>query len=163
MQWWLALASVAAVVAIVSALAGNWRGVMWIAAGAAVFVVTAAYDVRGGEHHALVTGFFDGALCLAVYFFGRRRWEMWLWRIFQCSVLISILHAFDAVGGPYWYVVWLELCNYAALIWIGGIGLAGLVGDAGGYGDRAPHRTFRRADHALRAERAQPPFTRQHR
>lgn len=154
--WQIALAIGAAIAAALS-----WReprGIAWIIAGAASFIATDSYEAAGWPYHAIVTGFFDAGVCLLIYFFAAYRWEMWLYRIFQTSVFVSLLRASGFIDSHYAYIVALEVCNWAALLVIGGTAIGERV-DARMALHRPARGRFRRAVATLRQARRSPPFT----
>ncbi len=144
------------------------RALGWIAAGAANFVITAAYQDAGLPHHPVFTAFADASVCLAIYFFGRYRWEMRLWNVFQMSVLISIMRFVGTIARPEWvpyfpsnytYIALLEACNWAALAVIGGTRIMQMVDNHAL--ERHPRGALGRVHRlvrSLRAERKAPPF-----
>lgn len=108
------------------------RAHLWILAGAAAFVLSTGWQRLGLPYHAAFTLACDSAVCLGIYFFGRERWEIGLFRIFQVSVLTSLVF----LAGPISlfgatlllshtvYVIFLEMWNWIALLLIGGVGLS---------------------------------------
>jgi hypothetical protein len=142
---------------------GQWRAKLWLACGAGVFIASSVYWRLGGPHPELFAGGLDAAVCLAVYFFGRHRWEMWVWRLFQVMLLLNmirlagsveIFHNIDHTA----YAVLLEVVNWLVIILIGGTaGLQRIGYDNGGAAD--PWRGIRGVVHSLCAKRRTPPFT----
>ena len=104
------------------------RAHIWILAGGASFVASTAYARFGLPYPPAFTLACDAAVCLSIYFLCSERWEEWLFRVFQLSVLVSLIYLAGplTVGGftitmsHYLYVVMLELCNWIALFLIGG-------------------------------------------
>lgn len=136
------------------------RALGWIAAGAANFVITAAYEAYGLPYHPAFTGFADASLCLAIYFVGRYRWEMRLWNVLQLSVMVSILRMLGVIQSHYDYIVALEVCNWMALGVIGGTRALQLVDRNLGWerSYRGAHQRIHLVVHSLREKRATPPF-----
>lgn len=136
------------------------RALGWIAAGAANFVVTAAYQDAGLPHHAAFTGFMDAAVCFGIYYFATQQWEMLLWRVFQGSVLLSILHMVGVIKSHTDYVIALEVCNWLALGVIGGTKTLQLVDRNLGWerSYRGAHQRIHRVVDSLREKRTTPPF-----
>jgi hypothetical protein len=104
---------------------GNPRGIAWIAAITADLLASTAYWRADLPYAEVFTGLCDAAICFGIYFIGRYRWEMWLWRLYQGSVLISILylgaHVFRVPSiDQDVYSSMLEAVNWIALISIGG-------------------------------------------
>jgi hypothetical protein len=122
-----ALLGFAVVAAVISA--DDRRALLWILAGAADFIITTAYQRSGitTPPYPLVTGIADAVVCLALWWFWDRRWEKYLFLIFQLSVLISLFRLIRVIDTNYAYVTALEVCNYLALLVIGGTHLLGKV------------------------------------
>lgn len=158
MSWYLLILAAAALAVFVAA-GDDRRAQGWIALGSLSFAATYAYGAAGLPNHAAITAMVDTAQVLAIYFFGRYRWEMHLWRVWQASVLLSILHLAGLTGGTWIYAVCLEVLNVAALAIIGGRHVAARW--AARRDDRpwVPRRLLV-ALRALCAERREPPFTR---
>lgn len=124
--WQIALLIGATIVAYLSARLP--RAQLWILAGAASFFFSTAWARYGLPFPPAFTLACDASVCLMIYFFGREKWEIWLYRIFQASVLASLVY----LAGPleffgrsmimdhYVYVTVLELLNWTALFVIGG-------------------------------------------
>lgn len=113
--------------AAVAVLALSWHEVRaryWIAAMAVNFTLCTLYQSSGLPHYPFVVGLLDAGLCLTIYFVGAYRWEMALYRIFQGSVLVSILRFSDLIETQYQYVTALEIVNWLALLVIGGTAIA---------------------------------------
>ena len=123
------------------------RAQLWIWTMAAAFVLPTAWQRADLPFHPAFTLGCDAGVCLAIYFFGREKWEIGLYRIFQASVLTSLLF----LAGPlevfgtvfymsnYGYVVVLEMLNWLALLLIGGVGLSEILkgqADESASGDR---------------------------
>ena len=111
----------------------NPRGVLWVAVAALSYVVSALAWRLNWPYAAFTTGLCDAAVCLAVYFGGKQRWELWVWRIYQVSVaasliyLASSLRIFSNIPHDVYSVV-LEVCNWAVLLVIGGTAILQLIG-----------------------------------
>ena len=142
------------------------RAHLWILAGAASFVASTAYSRFGLPYPPAFTLVCDATVCLILYFACRERWEEWLYRIFQLSVLVSLVY----LAGPITlgslvihldhtaYVIGLEICNWLALALIGWTGIGEQVmRNEIGLG-RARNPNLRRAHAIGRADRATPPF-----
>lgn len=150
---------IALAIGAVIAVAVAWRvprAAMWILAGAMSFIASTAWARYGMPYPPVFTGLCDAAICLGIYFFGKSAWEMRLWRLFQASVLVSLLY-FVGVIGPHWaYIVALEAINWLALLLIIGFGVVERYGNAARW--RSDSRV-RWAFHTLRAERPERPFS----
>jgi hypothetical protein len=105
------------------------RALLWIAAGALNFFATALYQAHPFPQipHAFVTVVADGILVGLLSRYGRYRWEAWVRRAFMLSMLFSILYLSHAIGTRYVYVTSLEVCNWLALLIIGGTRIARLI------------------------------------
>lgn len=142
----------------------NLRAAAWVAAAAVSYAVSTVYWRMGLPHGAFVAGAADAMVCLGIYFFGRMRWEMHLWRLFQASVAINIVYLGGEVGT--WaslshnaYAVMLEAVNWAAIILIGGTGIAQAIGAANAHSIRRPMHGVLGPLHSLFRERKNPAFT----
>lgn len=129
---------IAAIVVMIGAARVD-RAALWIFLAGADFFLSAVYEVLGFPYPPFATALFDSLLCLAIYFGGRTRWEIGLFRIFQASVLTSIVYLAGGVlnigVSHYWYVALLEGWNWLALMVIGATAFAEWAG--GRYGGRA--------------------------
>lgn len=143
---------------------GNFRSWGWLLAVAVSYAVSTVYWRTGLPYGAFIAGLCDALICLAVYFWGKFRWEQWVWRLFQLSVLVNFVY----LGGTLrvWaifphetYSIILEAVNWIALLWIGGHGAVQAVGasdDAAASG--VPWRRVYRALLPLYRERKDAPF-----
>ena len=121
----------AAVTALVSR--GNPRGVAWVAAITADLILSTAYWRADLPYAEVVTGCCDALICFGIYFIGAYRWELWLWRLYQVSVLISFLYLATHVFGlssvsQDIYSSMLEAVNWIAFLSIGGISMLNRTG-----------------------------------
>lgn len=135
------------------------RAVLWIGVGAACFAITTAWARYGLPYPPAFTAACDAAVCLLIYFFGKRRWEMRLWNLFQCSVMVSILYLAGIIGPKWAYVAALELVNWLALLLIAGTAITARAGENGNAFSLRPLHRFSVAHRALYAKRKDPPFT----
>lgn len=153
--------AVAALIAI-----GNLRALLWLVGGAGTFLASSAYWRTGYAHPELVAGSMDAAVCLAIYFAGRQRWEMWVWRFFQVMLMINIIRLAGTIGifhdtGQAPYAITLEAMNWLVILLIGGTsGLQRIGYDYGGASN--PWRGVRGVVRALCEKRRTPPFTTAH-
>lgn len=144
---------------------GNLRAWKWLLAAAASYVVSVVYWRSGLPYAAFIGGMCDAAICLTVYFLAKFRWEMWVWRLFQFSVLVNIVY----LGGELqaWpslshnaYSIILEAINWAALLWIGGNGAIQAIGATDAFPSAGGSlRRLRRALSPLYRDRKAPAFT----
>lgn len=96
------------------------RSSMWIAIMAGNFILCTVYARSGLSYPPAFTLALDTLTCLAIDYYAREKWELRLFNIYQISVLISVLRLFGIVDSKYIYVLSLELCNWLALLLIGG-------------------------------------------
>lgn len=151
--------------AIITALVSisDRRALIWIAIGAANFAITTTYARYASPPPptAFVNGVADAATCLLIITFGRAKWERALGFVFQFMVLVSFARVAGLLADRFFYVVTLELLNWAALFLIGGTHVARLADEwlarsaLGSPARRAVHRFAARA-FSRRASR--PPF-----
>lgn len=155
--WQTALATAALIVGML--VFDNRRALAWLLVGVIDFIVCAVYQQVDPQivPYPMFTGLVDASVCLGIYLLGRYRWEVWLFRVFQLSVLFSVLRLFEIIDTTYTYVAMLELANWLALFVIGGTHLLRHVNGLGLLGDPARWR-LRNLDRALNAKRAHPPF-----
>lgn len=133
------------------------RARLWITAGALSFVVSTAYARYGFPYPPAFTLACDAAVCLLVYARASEEWELRIYDAFRLSVLISLLRMLGLIETQWLYVVSLELCNWLALLVIGGTAI--LAGVAGGDSSFRPWNSrLRRAEHSLRKRRASRPW-----
>lgn len=133
------------------------RAWMWIFAAFCSFLFSAVYWRLGLPHHPAFTAFSDSAVCLSIYFLGQEKWELKLYKVFQFSVLISLLKLGGFVPEGVWYPAILEIINVVALLLISGTAILAGAAD----GNRAAWRrggAFHRSLHPLREARRSPPF-----
>ena len=151
--------------AVITALlvSNDRRALIWIGVAAANFIACTLYQDSGLTipPYPLFVGLMDATVCLALYIWGHLRWEMLLFRLFQLSVLISILRLSRIIDTNYVYVTALELVNWLALAVIGGAQLLrwaghGRLGNIGA----ATFGNLRGAGLALFKERKRQPFHR---
>lgn len=154
----LGLYSIAAMVCL-----NDRRMLSWISIGAGVFLATSAYSRAGGWNPAFMSALADGAVCLLIYAFGRYKWEMTLWRLFQTFLLVHIvflagIHGLSFTVPEPAYHSALEVINILVVLTIGGTGLLQRIGY-----DGIPFTAWhpvRRLVHFVRQERTIPPFWR---
>ena len=145
---------------------GNTRAWAWLLAGAASYVVSTLYWRSGLPYGAFIGGLCDAAICLAVYFWGKLRWEQWVWRLFQVSVAVNVIYLGITLDGDTSrlrneYSIMLELVNWAALFFIGGTGAAQHIGASSvAHAAHRPWGSFYRAVEALYRKRTAAPFHR---
>jgi len=157
-EFQLALVIGAAVTALISSrLPRAW---LWIALGAASFILSTAYARFDLPYAPAFVISCDAAVCLSVYFWGRERWEENLYKIYQLSVLISLLHMSNFIAAHWLWVVFLEGLNWSALLLISGTAILDRIKANGGSTSIYWLPDLSRSDLALRRSRSQEPFTR---
>lgn len=130
----------------------NPRGILWIVvAGISYINASIAWRLHLPYAEA-ITGFGDAGVCLAIYFGGRERWELLIWRLFQTSVAISFLYLAGNIGIfpriPHdTYSILMELINWLTLLLIAGISAMQLLGAE----NATAHRPWDRVRHFGRA------------
>jgi hypothetical protein len=151
---------------------GQTRLWVWLLTAAVSYTVSVLYWRSGLPYAAFVAGLCDALICLGVYFFGRMRWEMWVWRLFQVSVGVNLYYLMQQYGIPSrlglsWslshndYSIILEVINWIALLFLGGTGAVQPVG--GSHASNASGGLvggLRRAALPLFRKRTHPPFHR---
>lgn len=136
------------------------RARFWIVTGATSFVATVMYwrlDLPYAPAFAVAC---DTLVCLTIYFVAREEWEMWLWRIFQLSILVSIAYLVRLIGPHSAYITLLVILNVAALLVIMGTGIVGRIKANGGFSIHSRLRRVRRAYDIIHAKRGSDPFHR---
>lgn len=151
-EFQIALAIGAAFVALISIHVD--RALWWIGAGAASFVASTAYARYGLPLPPLFTALCDAAVCLMIYGFAHQRWELGVYRLFQLSVLVSIVFLGMVLlrspsASSFWYVTTLEGINWAVLLLIAGTAVAQWAGADGDHHYRSPGRLVRWAERTL--------------
>lgn len=142
---------------------GSWRSIGWLVAIMVDQMLTVAYWKSGLPYAELIAGSADAAVCLGIYFFGRWRWEMWIWRLMQAQVLVNViflasnLYVVPRIDQDT-YASILEALNWIAILSIGGIAVLQRIGYDLGRA-RLPWAGFRGLVRTLRSQRSTPPFT----
>lgn len=140
----------------------NWRGTIWVAALVVDLLFSDAYEMTGYPYPEAVMAAADFLVCAGIYFIALHLWEMWLYRIFQFSMLTSIVDLAANTWVPGWidrelYLLVLEVANYATLfvvLVISGRVFAGrLGGTAFGPWHRIPRFVFHVYREAAKAPR----------
>jgi hypothetical protein len=108
------------------ALVASWtlpRARLWIAIGMTSFLASSLqWDFGDREFHPIFTLACDALVCLALHIGGREKWELGVFAAFLVSVFCSLLRLGGFIPNGILYASLLELCNYCALLWIGGMG-----------------------------------------
>lgn len=130
------------------------RAVLWIATGAASFVISAMWEAHALPMPALFTACCDAVVCLLIYVFARQAWELLLYKLFLVSIMISIVFVGFTIFPPkiaphYLYVSLLEAVNWAALLLILGTAAMQRIKANGGHPVRLGRRAVLRAQRAL--------------
>lgn len=125
------------------------RAWLWICVGAASFVASSLWWDYGDHHlHPMVTFFCDALVCLAFHLWTREKWELGLFIIYITSAFVSLLKIGGFIPDGLVYAVILELCNWVALMALGGVGLTDLINR---YEIRVVHRVHTSLHRASRA------------
>lgn len=155
--WQLSLLAGAIVTVIVSTNVN--RAALWVFLAGASFIVSTAYARAELPFPPFFTMMADATVCLVIYFLASRQWEVWLFRAFQASVLISLLYLVGFIGPHYWYIAALELVNWIALILISGTAFLQWMGSGHEMGSRGRWAgRIRRARDACFSPRKDHPF-----
>lgn len=104
----------------------NWRGALWIAAIVVDLYASTLWWTNDLPFGDVATAACDFTLCVLIYFLARYIWELWLFLLFQLSVLVSIVDLASGIAAPGWlghdtYSTALELINYLAFIVVGSV------------------------------------------
>ncbi len=142
----------------------NWRATGWIAALAGSFLASSFYWRTGLPYGEFFAGICDATVCLLIYAFGKYRWELAVWRMFQAMLLVNILYLAGNIGIFYrvdhvFYASILEALNILILLTIGGVAVLQRIGSNGSFLSSWPR--VHRALLALRARRRSHPFWKQ--
>lgn len=160
--------SIFALLAVGSAvISRQWKALIW------VFAITVSYlnaDMAwrsnlGSIEAATLTLIGDGTVCLLVFFLWRQRWELWIWRLYQAAVAVSLIYIVTLLashGAIRWhnaYSYTQEAINALALL---GLFVSGMIQWVGTL-DHGPLVRFGRHLHplvrALHRNRTALPFT----
>lgn len=117
---------------VVAAINYNNRvALRWIALGAINFALTYLYAFNSFSWlpHAAVTGAADAVLVYLLIRYREHRWEKLVQWCFALSVLVSIAHLAGWIGRPD-HAIGLEICNWLALLVMGGHGILRLADEA---------------------------------
>lgn len=123
---------VGAAALFVALLCRDNRSMLWVLAISLDLVVSTAWWRAELPYPDAFTAVCDFSVCIALYLIGRYRWELWLFLIYQFSMLVSIVDFAMSIGRAGLvdhdiYSSVLEACNYGAFLLIGGT--AGLAAD----------------------------------
>ncbi len=139
------------------------RAGLWVIMAGISFIASTVYEAYNFPHPPFFTALCDASVCLMIYFIATRKWEMWIYRIFQCSVLVSLCYLMGVIGPHYAYIVALELLNWGALFVIGGTAVLQWIGARGGHRSILglnPRGNIRDTYLTLQSKRADNPFFR---
>lgn len=140
------------------------RGILWIGVAALSYINATIAWRLDIPYAAAITAMGDTGVCLAVYLWGKARWELLIWRLFQISVAISIFYLAGELGVftqiPHFvYSILMEAVNWLLLLLVFGNGIVQWIGTAN-VGSRWPWNHVRDFALALRAKRARVSFHR---
>lgn len=126
-EFQIAIAIAALLVCAVSyKLPHSW---LWIGLGTASVVACNSVFAYNFPYPAAFNLAADALMCLTISWYAREKWESVLYRIFQFSVLVSIIRMWMGADSEDTYRLALEFCNWAALLMIAG---TAVLGGAGG-------------------------------
>lgn len=126
------------------------RAWFWIGLGGASFVASSLYwDYGDRQYHPIFTFTCDALFCLALHLWAKERWELGIFLFFLTSVFASLLKIGGFIPNNTVYASLLELCNWAALFWISGIGLMDLINRYEDSFLRGLHSSLHSARHSL--------------
>lgn len=94
------------------------RAGMWLGLGAASFVLSTAWVRFGLPHGAAIGAATNLVVCMFLYVYARRRWEMRVWNCFHVMITLDIL--FLANGISVWIPVFAALVMLLAYERVGG-------------------------------------------
>lgn len=103
---------------------GNPRSLIWLAALAADYFLSGAYWRAGMAQPELVAGLCDAAVCLALWRFGAKIWEMRVLVLFLSSLFVNFvflahnLSHLELIDHEVYSIV-LEVLNVLAVCFIG--------------------------------------------
>lgn len=129
------------------------HALLWILLGGTVAVACDFYYSYDLPYPAAFTLACDALLCLSIHWMAKERWELRIFNIYQFSVLISLFRLPGVIASEYAWVTMLELCNWAALLFITGTAILGKVGASDYFFHRSWRAHFSRAYSYLRAPR----------
>jgi len=114
-------------VAAVGLNSHNRRGLLWLALLAFNYAVSTVLHRAHVWHPEFWVALLDFSVCLSIFLWARQRWEMWVWMLFQTSMLVGILYFVNnnwALGfiSHDAYSTVLEAIMAAALLTISGVG-----------------------------------------
>lgn len=104
------------------------RAWLWIGLGGASFLASSLYwDMGDPKWHPPFAFFCDALTCLAFHVWAKERWELGVFACFLTSCFVSIVMIAGWLPNTVMYASLMEVCNWASLIIIGGIGLMDLL------------------------------------
>lgn len=128
--WAIALFIMALIVLALSR--GVPRAWLWIGVGSASFVASSAFwefgTMQMRDLHPVFTFACDALVCLAIHVGAKEKWELGVFVAFLMSVFASLLRLGGFIQDGTLYASLLELCNFGALLLIGGTGLLDMIG-----------------------------------
>lgn len=122
------------------------RAWFWIGIGGASFVVTSLFwDITKpypwvNSFHPIIVFACDAAVCICVSKWAKETWEFGIFAAFFVACFCSLLKLGTFIPEGIMYASFLELCNFCALLWIGGIGILDRVGKHEGGFVHSVHR-----------------------
>lgn len=120
-EWEQRLLAMVVIVAIANLK--NWRGLVLLMLMVCNYLATSVWYDLGLPNHATITAMANTAVVLYAVGVAKYKWEMVVAGIFMVSVLCSMAEILKSLTDPYLYALALELCNWAALLVIGSVGI----------------------------------------
>lgn len=104
----------------------NKRGLLWLALLLFSYILSSTFWRSGWSEAEIVAGVCDAFICFSIFLLGREIWELWLWRIFQASLLVNIMYLASNVFDMGFisheaYSITLEALNWLAILFVGTI------------------------------------------
>lgn len=126
------------------------RSWMWVGVGGASFVASSLYwDFGDRQFHPIFTFSCDALVCLSLHVMAKEKWELIVFACFLLSCFMSILRIAGFVPGDIMYASMLEVCNWAALFVVGGVGLLDMVRRNGDGLSGSLHRSLHSARNSV--------------
>lgn len=121
----------------------NRRGLLWLALLSLNYAGSCIYWRMGWPNPEFAVAILDFSICIAVLIWGKQEWDMWIWMLFQTSMLAGILYLANNI----WnlglidheaYSIVMELIMGTALVTIGAVG----AWDRAGFADARAFRAW---------------------
>ena len=117
---------VATAVVLLSLFAGQTRPAFWVLAIVIDLALSTTWWTHGLPYGDVFTAGCDFTLCVLIYIFAANLYERWVFILYQCSMLVSIIDLGASIWAPGWldhdtYSSALEVINYLAFVILGGV------------------------------------------